>query len=116
MGHTPGPWHCHVHTAVAEESDGEYGTATCITTVGEEEYTRVGHRGDLLAWVPHDRRHEENARLIAAAPDLLAALKEAYDALDYAQAQVDSETDRMYLTRHRRKIKPVIDNAEGRSE
>lgn len=54
------------------------------------------------------------AMLIAAAPELLAALKEAYDALDYAQAQVDSDTDRWHLTRCRRKLKPVIDRAEGR--
>lgn len=54
------------------------------------------------------------AMLIAAAPELLAALKKAYDALDYAQAQVDSDTDRWHLTRCRRKLKPVIDRAEGR--
>ncbi len=55
-------------------------------------------------------------RLIEAAPALLVALRDAYDALDYAQAQVDSDTDRMHLTRCRRKIKPVIDRAEGRNE
>lgn len=55
-------------------------------------------------------------RLIEAAPALLVALRDAYDALDYAQAQVDSDTDRMHLTRCRRKIKPVIDWAEGRGE
>lgn len=58
----------------------------------------------------------KSGHLINAASDLLAALKEAYDALDYAQAQVDSDTDRMHLTRCRRKIKPVIDRAEGRDE
>ena len=63
-----------------------------------------------------DRDYQGTARLVAAAPELLAALKDAYDALDYAQAQVDSEDDRMRLTRCRRKIKPVIDKAEGRSE
>ena len=64
MSHAPGPWFCHCVTAVAEESDGEFGDATCITTIGEDEYTKVGHRGDLLAWVPHDRRHEANALLL----------------------------------------------------
>jgi len=57
-----------------------------------------------------------DVRLIAAAPELLAALKDAYDALDYAQAQVDSDADRMHLTRCRRKIAPIIAKAEGRSE
>ena len=47
---------------------------------------------------------------------LLAALRDAYDALDYAQAQVDSESDRMHLRRVRRKIKPVIDRAEGNAD
>lgn len=52
---------------------------------------------------------------LMAAPELLAALREAYAALDFAQAQVDSEADRMHLTRCRRKIKPIIDQAEGRT-
>lgn len=47
---------------------------------------------------------------------LLAALRDAYDALDYAQAQVDSESDRMHLCRVRRRVKPVIDRAEGNAD
>lgn len=66
--------------------------------------------------VDGERFNHANELLIASAPELLAALKEAYDALDYAQAQVDSDTDRMHLTRCRRKIKPVIDKAEGRTD
>jgi hypothetical protein len=38
-----------------------------------------------------------NARLIAAAPELLAACRLAEDALDFAQAQVESESDRAQL-------------------
>lgn len=72
---TPGPWYCHVQTAVAEESDGEYGAATCITTADAGSYSRTGNRGDVIAWVPHDRKHGPNARLIAAAPEMLATLK-----------------------------------------
>ena len=67
-------------------------------------------------WSDDDGDYEGTARLIAAAPELLSALKDAYDALDYAQAQVDSDDDRWHLTRCRRKIKPVINKAEGRSE
>lgn len=59
---------------------------------------------------------ESRDRLAAAAPRLLDALKFAYDALDYAQAQVDSDSDRKYLLRCRQIIKPVISSAEGRSE
>jgi hypothetical protein len=39
-----------------------------------------------------------NARLIAAAPQLLEACRLAADALDFAQAQVESESDRTLLT------------------
>jgi hypothetical protein len=65
-------------------------------------------------WSGDDGDYESTARLVAAAPELLAALKDAYDALDYAQAQVDSDSDRMHLTRCRRRIMPVIAKAEGR--
>lgn len=54
--------------------------------------------------------------LIKAAPELLTSLREAYEALDFAQAQVDSESDAIHLRRCRRRIKTVIDQAEGRSD
>lgn len=73
--HTPGPWHSHYSTAVAEEADGEYVTATAITDVESGVYELSGNRGNLIAFVPHDERHEANARLIAAAPELLHRLK-----------------------------------------
>lgn len=76
---TPGPWYCHVQTAVAEESDGEYGDATCITTADADSYSSTGNRGDVIAWVPHDRKHGPNARLIAAAPDLLNVARLAFE-------------------------------------
>lgn len=85
MGHTPGPW-------------------TLFDRL-------VQGRGGAPVAAVHGPHAYANARLIAAAPELLAALKDAYAALDYAQAQVDSDADRMHLTRCRRKIKPVIDMA-----
>jgi hypothetical protein len=59
---------------------------------------------------------DANARLIASAPDLLAALKVAADAIDYAQAQVDSENDRHNLLVRLVQVKRVIAKAEGRGE
>ncbi len=55
--HTPGPW---VYSF--ESVDPEWAV---VTTVG----------GAVIANVNADHRQEANARLIAAAPDLLAALK-----------------------------------------
>ena len=97
MGHTPGPWSIEY-----EDADGEL----------YEDGVRVDSHDGPVAFNVIDC----SAPLIAAAPELLAALKDAYDALDYAQAQVDSDDDRWHLTRCRRKIKPVIDKAEGRGE
>jgi hypothetical protein len=57
-----------------------------------------------------------NAQLIAAAPDLLAALKVAADGLDFAQAQVDSENDAHQLRKWLVQVKRVIAKAEGRAE
>ena len=102
MSHTPGPWTPHGWGDNDYEINAAEGTVCNVP--GFDDDTA---ESDMA---------EHNARLIAAAPELLAALKDAYDALDYAQAQVDSDDDRWHLTRCRRKIKPVIDKAEGRSE
>lgn len=64
----------------------------------------------------HGQHMSANARLIAAAPELLAALKLAADAIDYAQAQVDSENDRHNLLVRLAQVKRVIAKAEGRGE
>jgi hypothetical protein len=95
MSHTPGPW----------SFDGDYvESLALLKPLSVATLADCGHST------------EGNGILIAAAPELLAALKDAYDALDYAQAQVDSDDVRWHLTRCCRKIKPVIDKAEGRSE
>jgi hypothetical protein len=60
-----------------------------------------------------DRQVEGNAALLLAAPELLAALKVAADAIDYAQAQVDSENDRHNLLVRLAQVKRVIAKAEG---
>ncbi len=62
--HTPGPWHCRVHGV----HEGEY-TIRC-QTYGYAPLAIV--RGDKRST---KAQAHENARLIAAAPDLLEALK-----------------------------------------
>ena len=57
MNPTPGPWHCNGQTV--------YGPLT----EGDRDY--ICTCGDVV----HDE-HAANARLIAAAPELLAALRE----------------------------------------
>jgi len=56
MNHTPGPWHCNGQTVYGPLTDGD---RDYICTCGD---------------VVHDE-HAANARLIAAAPELVAALR-----------------------------------------
>ena len=63
--HTPGPW-----TAIIEK-DGEHVVDTYVVDVDEDVVVR-----------PSAKLSEPDARLIAAAPDLLAALKLADTILD----------------------------------
>jgi hypothetical protein len=57
-------------------------------------------------------RADRLAKMIAAAPELLATLRIADDALDFAQAQVDSEHDRQRLLRWRTQVQNAISLAE----
>lgn len=54
--------------------------------------------------------------ILMAAPELLKALKVAADAIDYGQAQVDSEEDRYRLRKWLVQVKRVIAKTERRSE
>ena len=97
MSHTQGPWIVGEHRGV---------------WVGPVIRAEGGHKG--IAFVCGES--DANARIIAAAPELLATLHVAADALDYAQAQVDSENDAHNLRVRLVQVKRVIAKAEGRSE
>jgi hypothetical protein len=58
--HTPGPWHVHGDTA------GDYQVNACFTRIARIDGQKVPSLQELA-----------NATLMAAAPDLLVALKEA---------------------------------------
>lgn len=85
MSHTPGPWHLDPF----------------------RKYANVhGEVMSHLARVPIDTAEAEaNARLIAAAPDLLEACREALSILDYERADVET----------RAQVYAAIAKAEGRA-
>lgn len=100
IGHTPGPWY-------AEGSD--IGSAENIT-VG----VAIAGRTDD-GYISH-AQVQANANLMAAAPELLEALRLAADAIDLAQAQVDSDNDRYNLCKRLVAVKRALAKAEGRDE
>ena len=77
--HTPGPWQC-----LPEEADQDYIRIRGTRLGGRYKVANVHHlryRGayeDLR--LRYDAETFANARLVAAAPDLLAALQEMYEA------------------------------------
>jgi hypothetical protein len=66
--HTPGPWHL-----------AEIPNHPVFVMAGLQSICEIAHPGDFTAPSPD---MEANARLIAAAPDLLAALERLVDAVD----------------------------------
>lgn len=78
--HTPGPWK-------AEYSDPAEGADVWWICAGEGNSEK--ELGSFVGGYPHDR-HEANARLAAAAPELLEALKDLPNIL----AEIHREWDR----------------------
>lgn len=102
--HTPGPWKSRRESAGAWKVGGgpigEYPICTRLSTVEhmeEESYA--------------------NARLIAAAPDLLEALEEAANALDVTAAYIREHTPNKAtaegIENDARKARAAISKAEG---
>ena len=79
MAHTPGPWHI----------DTEDGGARILD---DDELIIAGIYG--FSAPDRDGQEDANARLIAAAPDLLAALKGLLESIQ----DVERETNTMYGT------------------
>lgn len=101
MGHTPGPWKVADRFYVWTDDD----VGCEVAKVCDENLDE-----DMLGQADAD------ARLIAAAPDMLNALQLADNALDYAQAQVDSERDAAALRSWRRDVQRAIALATGTPE
>jgi hypothetical protein len=98
MAHTPGPWAINGWDIVQQDCDNTFPPLAKACN---------GNRSLTLEAI------NANTNLIAAAPELLTALKVAADAIDYAQAQVDSENDRHNLLVRLAQVKRVIAKAEG---
>lgn len=83
---------------------------TDLTVIDKGNHCEI-HQGDAIAadYVASMRL----ANMFAAAPELLDALRMAADAIDFAQAQVDSENDRYTLCKRLVAVKRVIAKAEG---
>jgi hypothetical protein len=93
--HTPGPWHVDLYDAAGV--DGVDGCRVAITGFGEDDTDQA------------------NARLIAAAPDMLAALEDAPTMSKY-HGQRGFEADRFIADYEawRVKARAAIAKAEGR--
>jgi hypothetical protein len=104
MAHTPAPW-------LRESQINSEGSDWIIVTKDYKEIVDLRLDDGLV--VSEDEQ-EANAALIAAAPELLDALRDAADAIDLAQAQVDSENDRYTLCKRLVAVKRAIAKAEGR--
>lgn len=103
--HTPGPWRVHTPTATERRllvlhPDGERVIARCSE----------GYNSPISGPIPKEER-EANARLIAAAPDLLSALEHALAALDDA---MKNHTHWIYADAQQEALQAIA-KAEGRT-
>ncbi len=111
--HTPGPWQLH-------KSDDTLVIGSDCREVAEAcgDYTEEAERPVLQRLVEyldhHGRRMEANARLIAAAPDLLSALKDARESIEALANMVSDATQfRQDVSDDLARINAAIAKAEG---
>lgn len=98
MGHTPGPW----EVAPPGYVDEHYAVLDGF-----------GHTASVYGYPEQEAVALANARLIAAAPELLAALQEAVTALNVKEKFPVYDTDSYAIAA---RCDKAIAKAEGRSE
>jgi len=96
MSHTPGPW-------ILDNAKDDYGDRTWEVSSQEGTYMAYG--------IPWHRL--DDARLVAAAPDLLAALRQAAHALNVAKRFTVGATNSYAIAAD---IDRAIAKAEGRDD
>lgn len=105
MEHTPGPWHVEGH----KDCRGnllEYKSLEVRGTTAKPYHDIPGAAPLVATTKSEDHgRNMANARLIAAAPDMLEALKEAGIRLEASESRSDNS--------FARQIKSIIASAEG---
>lgn len=101
--HTPGPWRAEKHP----QHDHVHCSELWTIIAGEPDDCSDAEIAQVIAY-----EAEANARLIAAAPDLLAALQSAKDIMENEEWWHDP-LDGLYPTRF--VIEEAIAKAEGRS-
>ena len=95
MSHTPAPWKFESSTKTIRSVPANYWIATIDSFDGAVD-------------------HEANARLIAAAPEMLEALKLARDELNIELARFGNGTSKGALRNARDAVQFAISQAEGR--
>ena len=106
--HTPGPWHM-----------GEGNGKGSIFKTGEGRMRFEQPGGTTLypicamvrGW--NDQEDEANARLIAASPEMLEALRGADAAIKYAMAAANTEADYSAICAIQDAVRAAIANATG---
>jgi hypothetical protein len=98
--HTPGPW------SYEEAPPNEYGDVVAYVITGEKYFADV----HVLTSDPDTSRAEADARLIAAAPELLAAVLELREWINNWEPDFASD-DEWPDTEHR--VRAVIAKATG---
>jgi hypothetical protein len=97
MSHTPGPWMLGGrHRLPDDENGGQWGyTVKAVGSTAVEQVLGATFHVAAVGANPGDAECEANARLIAAAPELLAALLEMRDAFTSDGTDIQHNACRM---------------------
>jgi len=108
--HTQGPWQIHAHENAGDHPNHAF------RFVGTADFDEESVRGEIIAKMTDSPNIRDNARLISAAPDLLAACEEALNAMCGPYAHNDdpeSPTHDPVMANARRVVRAALLKVEG---